>query len=125
VNSAKVADRSRPRAPGGTGNAGALGSMPLGLGGADGAPPRQLLSVASLFSLEKMCTQAGLDARAVAEARAGAVGADARAIGGALLPLYAHLAPDRELFLKLDRDPHPSSPRPRADALITNPPETP
>ena len=31
----------------------------------------------------------------------GTIGSDARAIGGALLPLYAHFAPDRELFLKL------------------------
>ena len=31
---------------------------------------------------------------------AGSIGADARAIGGALLPLYAHFAPNRELFLK-------------------------
>ena len=162
--------------PGPTGNAGALGSMSLGSSGADGAPPRQLLSVASLFTLETMYAQAGLDPRAVADARAietpwlpitrewmreatpaiamaihsatalleldgvivdgsfsremldvvlaetnaaldrfswegiarpellaGAVGADARAIGGALLPLYANFAPDRDLFLKLDR----------------------
>lgn len=33
----------------------------------------------------------------------GAIGADARAMGGALLPLYSSFAPDRELFLKLDR----------------------
>lgn len=32
---------------------------------------------------------------------AGTVGADARALGGALLPLYANYAPDRELFLKV------------------------
>lgn len=31
----------------------------------------------------------------------GAIGSDARAIGGALLPLYANFAPDRELFLKV------------------------
>ncbi len=31
----------------------------------------------------------------------GTVGADARALGGALLPLYANFAPDRELFLKV------------------------
>lgn len=31
---------------------------------------------------------------------AGTIGSDARAIGGALLPLYAHFAPDRDLFLK-------------------------
>jgi predicted NBD/HSP70 family sugar kinase len=34
----------------------------------------------------------------------GAIGADARAMGGGLLPLYNSFAPDRELFLKLDRD---------------------
>lgn len=33
---------------------------------------------------------------------AGAIGADARAMGGALLPLYAHFAPNRELFLKTE-----------------------
>lgn len=33
----------------------------------------------------------------------GTIGSDARAIGGALLPLYANFAPDRDLFLKLDR----------------------
>ena len=32
---------------------------------------------------------------------AGTIGPDARAIGGALLPLYANFAPDRDLFLKL------------------------
>lgn len=33
---------------------------------------------------------------------AGSIGADARAMGGALLPLYAHFAPNRELFLKTE-----------------------
>ncbi|STQ90286.1 ROK family transcriptional regulator [Iodobacter fluviatilis] len=33
---------------------------------------------------------------------AGTIGSDARALGGALLPLYANFAPDRDLFLKLD-----------------------
>ena len=33
--------------------------------------------------------------------QAGAIGPDARAIGGALLPLHANFAPDRDLFLKL------------------------
>jgi predicted NBD/HSP70 family sugar kinase len=32
---------------------------------------------------------------------AGTIGSDARAIGGALLPLYANFAPDRDLFLKI------------------------
>ena len=31
----------------------------------------------------------------------GTIGSDARAIGGALLPLYANFAPDRDLFLKV------------------------
>ena len=35
------------------------------------------------------------------EILAGTIGSDARAIGGALLPLYANFAPDRDLFLKL------------------------
>jgi predicted NBD/HSP70 family sugar kinase len=32
----------------------------------------------------------------------GTIGSDARALGGALLPLYANFAPDREVFLKLE-----------------------
>lgn len=32
---------------------------------------------------------------------AGTIGSDARALGGALLPLYANFAPDRDLFLKI------------------------
>jgi hypothetical protein len=34
---------------------------------------------------------------------AGTIGSDARAIGGALLPLHANFAPDRDLFLKMDK----------------------
>ena len=157
------------------GNAGAIGSLPLGLGSATtSGPPAQLLSQASLFRLEQMYAAAGLDSSATADARAlaapwwpltqawlndaaaatalavnsaaclldlegvivdgsfsrellaalhreidialdhhdwegvvrppvlpGTVGPDARAIGGALLPLYANFAPDRDLFLKL------------------------
>jgi hypothetical protein len=33
---------------------------------------------------------------------AGSLGSDARALGGAWLPLVANFAPDRELFLKAD-----------------------
>jgi len=33
--------------------------------------------------------------------RAGTIGPDGWAIGGALLPLYAQSAPDSDLFLKL------------------------
>ncbi len=32
---------------------------------------------------------------------AGSIGSDARALGGAMLPLHANFAPDRELFLKV------------------------
>jgi predicted NBD/HSP70 family sugar kinase len=158
-----------------TGNAGAMGSLPLGLARSTKAPPEQLLNVASLWNLEARYADAGLavdawtDARALAEpwlphtrawlaaaspaialainsaaclldlegvivdgsfgrellepllgeiegaldrvswegvARprvlAGTIGSDARAIGGALLPLYANFAPDRDLFLKID-----------------------
>ena len=156
------------------GNAGAVGSLALGLPGARGAPA-QLLSVASLFKLEAALAAQGLAPEAIADGRAlelpyrshtrawlseaaqavamaingasclldfegviidgafgrellaamlaetgaamdrfswegvtrpallaGTIGADARAIGGALLPLYANFAPDRDLFLKLD-----------------------
>lgn len=155
------------------GNAGAIGSLPLGLA-ADGAAPPQLLSCASLLNLERLYAAAGLDVTAVADERAleapwrphterwlqdsaaaialavnsaaclldldgvivdgsfarpllaallaeldraaaryswegvvrpallpGTIGSDARAVGGALLPLYANFAPDRELFLKV------------------------
>ena len=157
------------------GNAGAVGSVPLGLGRTDAAaPPAQLLSVASLFNLEARYRQQKLDAGAATDERAlqkpwlphtqgwlresgpaialavnsaaclldlegviidgsfspallqavlvevehaldrynwegvarpavlaGTIGSDARAVGGALLPLYANFAPDRDLFLKL------------------------
>jgi predicted NBD/HSP70 family sugar kinase len=155
------------------GNAGAVGSLPLGLAKSDAAPA-QLLSVASLFTLERRYADAGLDASAAADERAlqkpwdkhtqrwlddaataialsinsaaclldldgviidgsfgrellqallgavdealeryswegvlrprllpGTIGSDARALGGALMPLYANFAPDRELFLKV------------------------
>jgi len=59
------------------GNAGAVGSMPLGLArtGSTGNPgragaPQQLLSAASLVNLEARYTDAGLDARASADVRA-------------------------------------------------------
>ena len=34
----------------------------------------------------------------------GTIGSDARALGGALLPLHANFAPDRDLFLKIAAD---------------------
>ncbi len=166
---------------GNTGNAGAVGSLPLRTApqhsaapDSEAAAPAQLLSVASLLTLERAYTAAGLDRAAVADARAlqapwlphtqawlaqaaaaiaqavqsaaclldlegaildgnfsrellaalllqttqalqrydwegvaqpqlmaGTIGSDARALGGALLPLYANFAPDRDLFLKV------------------------
>ena len=155
-----------------TGNAGAIGSMPLGLPDGHGAAP-QLLSVASLHTLELAWREAGLPdpgfdgpeplqapwrdvtrawidraAAAIAHAIngatclldldgviidgaihrslldeliaatetamhrsnwegvnapqlfAGTIGPDAGALGGALLPLHANFAPDRDLFIK-------------------------
>lgn len=53
------------------GNAGAVGSIPMGLArGAKGAPPEQLLSDASLFNLEQLFAAAGLDETASVDARA-------------------------------------------------------
>ena len=156
------------------GNAGAVGSVPLGLSRNGKAAPPQLLSQASLFNLEARYQKLGLAPAAVADTRAlqpawraatddwlheaspavaltinsaaclldldgviidgafsrellaevlaavdhaldayswegvarpallpGTIGSDARAIGGALLPLYANFAPDRDLFLKV------------------------
>jgi predicted NBD/HSP70 family sugar kinase len=158
-----------------TGNAGALGSMPLGLASqpSQAAAPPQMLSVASLLALEQAYAQAGLDVTAVMDGRAweppwhdvtqtwlasaadamahgihsaaclldmegviidgsfdratlarvidavqaamarynwegvrqppvtpGTIGSDARAVGGAILPLYANFAPDPDVFLK-------------------------
>lgn len=158
------------------GNAGAIGSLPIAVARAGrGGVPEQLLSVASLLTLETRYASAGLDPTAVADERAmaapwrthtnawlrqaatgmamavnsavclldldgvivdgsfsrpllqalldelsnaldhhnwegvlrptvlpGTIGSDARALGGALLPLYANFAPDRDLFLKLE-----------------------
>ena len=166
--------------PGSSGNAGAVGSLPLGLSRAAGSkrassatPPEQLLGVASLLNLERRYTAAGLEPHAAADERAlqapwrphtqawldesataiahavnsaaglldldgvivdgsfgrpllqalldglhtalqryswegvsrpallaGSIGSDARALGGALLPLHASFALDRDLFLK-------------------------
>lgn len=157
---------------GATGNAGAIGSFAAAVRQSD-AIPDQLLSKASLWNLEMLYQEAGLDPEAALDARAlqepwlkhtqawlqtasgpmalavhgatclldfdaviidgamsrallltllqsvgraldrcnwqgvcrpglhpGMIGADARAMGGALLPLYANFAPDHDLFLK-------------------------
>jgi predicted NBD/HSP70 family sugar kinase len=155
-----------------TGNAGAIGSIALGLSEGRKAWPNQLLSVASLFSLEAAYSKADLDVTAWTDDRAlikpwapltrqwvkessraialainsaacfldldgvvidgafgwpllelllegielataqyswegverpavlrGTIGSDARAMGAALLPIYAQFAPDQDLFL--------------------------
>lgn len=156
------------------GNAGAVGSFALSATQEGHRMPAQLLSAASLFNLERLFADAGLEPAACNDERAlhapwrqhteawlqqaaggialaisnaaclldleavivdgsfdrtlldqlmqsiaraldayswegvwrpdvlpGTIGADARAIGGALLPLYSQFAPDRDLFLKL------------------------
>lgn len=63
---------SQPHA-GRFGNAGAIGSLPLGLAGRGmdaEAPPAQLLDVASLITLENAYAQAGLDETACTDTRA-------------------------------------------------------
>jgi predicted NBD/HSP70 family sugar kinase len=157
------------------GNAGAIGSLPIGVAAPGAGAPAQLLSTASLLGLERLYENAGLDATAAYDERAtqapwaahsaqwveqasaaiamaiasascmldpegvivdgscsralldqlmtgiagalgrynweggqmpqvltGTIGSDARALGGALLPLYANFAPDRDVFLKLE-----------------------
>jgi predicted NBD/HSP70 family sugar kinase len=160
--------------PGRTGNAGALGSMPvMAPGEAGAAPPSQLIACASIYQLERRIEAAGLDASSIwrtpaawsdfgphleawiAEAShalayacvaaisvidfaaividgampievrdrltarvaeqvesldrrglsdvaimPGVIGADARALGGAALPLIANFARDREVLFK-------------------------
>jgi predicted NBD/HSP70 family sugar kinase len=54
-----------------TGNAGAIGSLPLWLARSErDNPPAQLLSVASLFNLEQLFSAAGLDVTAADDVRA-------------------------------------------------------
>ncbi len=165
-----------PLRAGMTGNAGAVGSLPLGLGQGRSRIPAQLLSMASLWNLDAHYAEAKIAAGAWIDGRAlqapwlshtrtwltkaslgialavnsaaclldlegviidgsfdrglldallhdtedaldqyswegvnrpslmpGTIGSDARAIGGALLPLYANYAPDRDLFLKMSQ----------------------
>jgi predicted NBD/HSP70 family sugar kinase len=169
------------------GNAGAVASMPLGINSGTGAAappgtPSQLLSAASLWTLERHFAAAGLDTTAVGDHRAlqapwldgtrawlrdaaraiglaitttvalldldaividgscdrdlltqliagcgealesydweglarpqllpGTHGGDARALGGAWLPIYARFAPDRNLPVHAVEDPGPAA----------------
>jgi predicted NBD/HSP70 family sugar kinase len=66
----------------------------------DGSFSRELLEALLVHSAQAM---AGYSWEGVVQPTllAGTIGSDARALGGALLPLYANFAPDRDLFLKL------------------------
>ena len=66
----------------------------------DGSFSRELLhaTLAAVSDALAGCNWEGVARPAVLE---GTIGPDARAMGGALLPLYANFAPDRDLFLKL------------------------
>ena len=66
----------------------------------DGAFSRELLA-ALLGSVDGALDAYNWEGVARPALLAGTIGSDARAIGGALLPLYANFAPDRDLFLKL------------------------
>lgn len=65
----------------------------------DGSFDRGLLE-ALLASSASQLTRYNWEGVARPPLWAGTIGSDARALGGALLPLYAQFSPDRELFLK-------------------------
>jgi predicted NBD/HSP70 family sugar kinase len=67
----------------------------------DGAFSRELLD-AVLASVDQALNAYSWEGVARPALLAGTIGSDARAIGGALLPLYANFAPDRDLFLKIE-----------------------
>ena len=66
----------------------------------DGSFSRELLR-ATLGALDHALDRYSWEGVARPAVFEGTIGSDARAMGGALLPLYANFAPDRELFLKL------------------------
>ena len=66
----------------------------------DGSFSRELLR-ATLSAVNHALDQYNWEGVARPAVLEGAIGSDARAMGGALLPLYANFAPDRDLFLKL------------------------
>jgi predicted NBD/HSP70 family sugar kinase len=67
----------------------------------DGAFSRELLEV-MLASVDQALNAYSWEGVARPALLGGTIGSDARAIGGALLPLYANFAPDRDLFLKVE-----------------------
>jgi predicted NBD/HSP70 family sugar kinase len=66
----------------------------------DGSFSRELLA-ALLAQTERALARYNWEGVARPALLAGTIGSDARALGGALLPLYANFAPDRDLFLKV------------------------
>ena len=66
----------------------------------DGSFSRELLR-ATLSAVDRALDQYNWEGVARPALLEGTIGSDARAMGGALLPLYSNFAPDRELFLKL------------------------
>ena len=68
----------------------------------DGSFGRELLG-ALLRQVEDALDLYSWEGVARPQVLAGTIGSDARAIGGALLPLHANFAPDRDLFLKMDK----------------------
>jgi len=65
----------------------------------DGSFSRELLG-ATLVAVDHALDQYNWEGVARPAVLEGTIGSDARAMGGALLPLYENFAPDRELFLK-------------------------
>ena len=66
----------------------------------DGNFSRALLA-ALLDKTTQALTRYDWEGVAQPQLMAGTIGSDARALGGALLPLYANFAPDRDLFIKV------------------------
>jgi predicted NBD/HSP70 family sugar kinase len=66
----------------------------------DGSFSRELLA-ALLASTQRSLPRYSWEGVNAPRLLPGTIGSDARALGGALLPLYANFAPDRELFLKV------------------------
>lgn len=66
----------------------------------DGSFCRELLQ-AMLTAVDQSLDRYNWEGVARPAVLEGTIGSDARAMGGALLPLYANFAPDRDLFLKL------------------------
>ena len=65
----------------------------------DGAIHRGLLDEL-IAATEAAMRRSNWEGVSVPQLSAGTVGADAGALGGALLPLHANFAPDRDLFIK-------------------------